>query len=460
MAVSPNTRQKNQAIPPAKVGGLVLALISSFAAADVPHVPNIPLAPERIFMRVSPSVVEVDVVDTHGKSIRQGSGVVVGANQVVTGCHIVKEGIKEAAKEEKNTLVRKSGNTFKATLQYADLDHDLCQLNVPHLRGAPITLGSAGKIRAGQRVYAISVPARHETTTLSEGVVSNSRPYGGSQYMHISAAISPGSSGGALVDDQGRLIGLLSLQSVERQNFTFALPVEWIGELSNRTQPVPIVTDKGAFNWLNRTMALEKKADWQALLKLAQQEVKRDPANAAAWYSVGVASAHLKQYNQAVHAYREAIRNQAEYDEAWHKLGVAYASLKEYDHAIHAYRDALRIRKENAEAWYDLGNTYHELKQHAHAIHAYREALRIQPENPGAWYSLGITYDDLNLHGEAAEAYQQTVRIQPENADAWYNLGVNYALLGERGKIRGVYHALRKLDPPRAERYFNTYMLP
>jgi tetratricopeptide (TPR) repeat protein len=170
--------------------------------------------------------------------------------------------------------------------------------------------------------------------------------------MHISAATSPGCSSGALVDDQGRLVGLLSLQSVERQNFTFALPVEWISELSNRTQPVPIGADKGELDGLNRAMVLEEKADWQALLKLSQQQVKRDPANAAAWYSVGAASAHLKQYSQAVQAYREAIRNQAEYDEAWHKLDVAYANLKEYDHAIYAYRDALHIRKENAETWY------------------------------------------------------------------------------------------------------------
>lgn len=437
-----------------KIGGLGLALLSSFAAADVLAPPNIPLTPERMVMRVSPSVVEVDVVGTHGKSIRQGSGVVVGADKVVADCHVVKE----VAREGKSTLVRKSGSTFKATLQYADLERDLCQLNVPHLRGAPITLGSAGKIRAGQRVHAISVSGGHELM-LRDGVVSNTRPHGGSQYMLVSVAVSSDSSGGALVDDRGRLIGLLSLQSLERQNFTFALPVEWIGELSKRAQPVQTTTIAG-LDGLNRAMALEKKADWQTLLRFAQQEVKRDPANAAAWYSVGVASTHLKQYTQAVHAYREAIRNQAEYDEAWHKLGVAYASLKEYDHAILAYRDALRIQPENDEAWYDLGNTHYELKQYAHAIHAYREALRIQPENAGAWYNLGSTYDNLNLHGEAALAYEETVRIQPENADAWHNLGVNYALLGERAKMRGIYHALRKLDPARAERYFNTYILP
>lgn len=355
--------------------------------------------------------------------------------------------------------MRKSGKTFKATLQYTDPDRGICQLNVPHLEATPIALGSAKKIRAGQHVYAIGF-SRGGEPTLSEGIVSNSLPHGGSQYMLISAAISPPSSGGALVDDQGRLIGILSLQSVERQNLAFALPVEWAGELANRTQSVQAVMNKDGLNWLNRTMALEKKSDWQALLKLSHQEVKHDPANAAAWYSVGVASAHLKQYNQAVHAYREAIRNQADYVEAWHKLGVAYANLKEYDHAIHAYRDALRIQRENADAWYDLGKTYYELKQYAHAVHSYREALRIQPENADAWYNLGITYDELNLYGESFQAYQETVRIQPENADAWYHLGVAYARLGERGKTREIYQVLRKLDPFRAERYFNTYILP
>ncbi|ARO86726.1 hypothetical protein EBAPG3_002470 [Nitrosospira lacus] len=52
-------------------------------------------------------------------------------------------------------------------------------------------------------------------------------------------------------------------------------------------------------------MVLEKKGEWQVLLKLAQQEVKHDPANAAAWYSARVAYTHLKQYTQAVHARRE-----------------------------------------------------------------------------------------------------------------------------------------------------------
>lgn len=429
------------------VGSLLLALLSSLAVAKTP---------EQIFAQVSPSVVRVDRVDAQGKSVGQGSGVVIGEGQVITTCQGIKEG--------KNWQVRQSGGTFNATLRYAAPDRDLCQLNVPRLPAPRIAPGTAKKLRVGQHIYAIGAPRgaggpEGRESLLSDGVISTLRPYEDSKYIQISAAISPGSSGGGLFDDQGRLVGILSRQSVEGQNLSFAMPVDWIAELAKPAQPVPAMKKNG-LSWLNRALALEKKADWPRLLKLSQQEVKRDPANSAAWFSVGIASTHLKQYHQAAHAFREAIRHQPEYGEAWHELGVAYANLREYDNAIQAYQDALRLQPENGEALYGLANAHYELKHYAHAIHAYREALRFQPENADAWYNLGITYEGLNLYGEAAEAYQETVRIQPENGEAWYRLGVAYSILGERGKMREIYQTLGKLDPTRAEQYFNIYILP
>lgn len=407
--------------------------------------------PEQILAQVSASVVGLDMVDANGKSIGQGSAVIIGEGQVVTACQVVNEG--------KNGQVRQSGRTFKATLGYTAPDRNLCQLNVPQLSAPPVILGAAKNLKSGQRVYAIGVPGGQKPV-LSEGAISRLRPYEGSQYIHISAAISPGSSGGGLFNDQGQLIGILSRQRVEGRDLTFALPVDWIGELTKLPRPAPMAGGKDGLNWLNRALALEEKADWPRLLKLAQQEIKRDPDDTVGWFSMGIASIHLKQYKQAVHAFREAIRNEGEYAAAWHELGVAYANLEEYENAIQAYEDALRIQPENAEAWYGLGNAHHELRQHAHAIHAYRQALRIHSGNAEAWYRLGITYEDLDLYGEAVEAYLETVRIQPENAEAWYHLGVAYAILGERDKIRGIYKTLRKLNPTKAEQYFNTYILP
>jgi tetratricopeptide (TPR) repeat protein len=393
---------------PVNAAGYALVLLSSLAAANTP---------EQIFVQVSPSVVVVDIFDAKGKSIGLGSGAVIGAGQVITNCHVAQKG--------KSLQVRQSGKTFKATLQYADPDRDLCQLSVPDLQAPPVTLGTANKLRVGQRVYAIGAPQGLELT-LSEGLVSSLRPYEGSQYIQTSAAISPGSSGGGLFDDQGRLVGITTFYLAEGQSLNFALPVDWINELPKRAQAAPVVAKKGGLDWLNRAVALEEKKDWQGMLKLAQQWIKSEPGSAVAWYGLGVSYANHKQYDQAIQAYREALRIQPEYAKAWNNLGAAYNDLKQYDQAIQALREALRIEPGLVEAWNNLGNAYNDFKQYDQAIQAYREALR----------------------------------IQPEYAEAWSNLGIAYYRQGRRDRVREIYQTLRKLDPARADEYFNLLILP
>ena len=444
--------------------------------------------PEQVFTEERGRIVSVDMLNARGELLAQGSGVALGADQVITTCDVAIRG--ESAR------VLWSGKVFKATPASLQAHLNLCRLRVAGMHAPSLALGVVEKLRVGQPVNAIGLPhARlggrwkgssseerrngHDRICpmcdeskatglqeehgrdpiLSEGTVAAMRPYAGSHYMRISAPLLPGFSGGGLFDEQGRLIGILSPQRVEGESLAFVLPSDWLGSLPEMEAPGS--TDPGhGLAWLNQTLALEKKADWRRLLKLSQQETRRDPSNAAAWFNVGIASCNLKQYSQAVNAYREAIRHHAGYADAWHKLAAVYANLKDYDNASQAYEDALRMDPGNGEAWYGLGNTYHNLKKYAHTIHAYRHALQIDPENSRAWYKLGVTYDELKLHGEAVEAYRKTVALQPENADAWYNLGVDYAILGERDRIRGIYQTLRKLDSSRAERYFNTYILP
>jgi cytochrome c-type biogenesis protein CcmH/NrfG len=444
--VSPFPRRKKQdcSYSLKAIGGFLLASLSIVAAAEVPRQPS----------AVPRSVVWVNLFDPHGKPGNGGSGVVIGKDRVVTSCFLIQKA--------RNIEVAHSQGAFKALLRYALPDRDLCQLSVPQLPASPIVPGIARKIRMGQHAYAVGAGERQQSAQ-SEVVISSTRPYGGSQYMRLGASLPAHFNGGGLFDENGQLIGILSLRFMEGENFAFALPVEWLGELENQSPAGPggkASASGSGLDWLSRAMVQEKQHDWAELLKISQHQLTHDPADAAAWFSVGVASRNLKLYNQAVHAYREAIRHHAEYAEAWHNLGNTYASLKEYNHAIHAYRDALLIEPDNDNTWYELGNIYYDLKQYAHAIDAYRKALQIQAENPTAWYNLGITYDDLGLYDESSEAYQQAVRLQPENADAWFHLGVAYARLGERRKVREIYQTLRKLSPARAESYFNTYILP
>ena len=409
--------------------GFTLALLSPLAAA---------ITPEQIFVQVSPSVVVVDIFDAKGKSIGQGSGAVIAAGQVVTNCHVAQNG--------KSLRVRQSGKTFKATLQYADPDRDLCQLSAPDLQAPPIVLGTAKKLRVGQRVYAIGAPQGLELT-LSEGLISSLRHYQGSQYIQTSAAISPGSSGGGLFDDQGRLIGITTFQLTEGQNLNFALPVDWIGELPKRSQLASTADKKRGLNWLNDVHALIEKRDLRGLLKISRLWVRSEPRSADAWRYLGSAYRGLEQYDKAIQAYRKALRIDPWDAAAWDGLGNAYRNLKQYDDAIEAHRLALRVDPEYAGAWVSLGDTYGDLRQYDKAIHAYEEALRIEPEYVAAWDSLGHVYSDLKQYEKAIQAHREAVRIRPDDFDRWLSLGFAYSRLKQFEDALQAFREALRIEP-------------
>lgn len=111
-----------------------------------------------------------------------------------------------------------------------------------------VQLGSSEALKIGQRVYAVGSPIGLELT-LSEGVVSGFRGVKNGRYIQTTAAISPGSSGGGLFDDEGRLIGLVTFYFKDGQQLNFAAPVDWIPGASQkqpdlRATPAKFVTPR------------------------------------------------------------------------------------------------------------------------------------------------------------------------------------------------------------------------
>ena len=237
--------------PALAIWGFLFVSVASLALSKTP---------EEIFVQVSHSVVVVDILNEQGGAVGIGSGVVIGKHEVITNCHVAQKG--------QSVQVRQSNKTYKAKIHYSDPDRDLCQLTVLDLQALPIELGIAKTLKVGQRVYAIGAPKGFELT-LSEGLVSSLRDYEGSKYIQTSAAISPGSSGGGLFNEQGELIGITTFYITEGQNLNFALPVDWISELPKRTQLTPLKLKENGLDWFNRALSLEQQKDWQGLLKLS-----------------------------------------------------------------------------------------------------------------------------------------------------------------------------------------------
>jgi tetratricopeptide (TPR) repeat protein len=437
-----------------------------------------------VFQKVSPSVVVIKTYDATGKGQSLGSGVVLEDGVVVTNCHVVKEAT--------TMQVVRHEVKYHATLRHTDWDRDVCTLNVDGLKGQAVTRGSTIRLKVGEKVYAIGAPKGLELT-LSDGLISSLRPVPGGQYLQITAPISPGSSGGGLFDDGGRLIGLPTFYLAEGQQLNFAVPVEWINELPKRNVATPNTEKKASTGWLNRSIELEKKKDWAGMIEHTLRWTKAQPDDVVAWYNLGIAYGDSGQTAKAIEAYRQAIRINPEYDNAWLNLGVAYgdsgqtAKAIEADQqairinpendsawnnlgaaygvsgqtakAIEAHQQAIRINSENADAWYNLGVAYRESGQATKETEAYQQSIRIDPKKAPAWHNLGIAYKGSGQIDKAIEAYQQAIRINPEDVSVWYNLGVAYWASGQTSQVMEVYKRIKTLDPAMAIQFYNKVVL-
>lgn len=148
--------------------------------------------------KVGPSVVRI------GGSWRSGSGVVIGPGAVLTNAHNVRS--------DEQTVVFADGREAQATLAGVDVDGDLAVLKVDTGSAAPLEWASA-MAGLGAAVFAVTVNGGGPRVTL--GFVSGvARAFRGPRGRRISgsvehtAPLAPGSSGSALVNADGQLVGL------------------------------------------------------------------------------------------------------------------------------------------------------------------------------------------------------------------------------------------------------------
>jgi S1-C subfamily serine protease len=165
---------------------------------------------------VTPSVVSVKVTSTSGGG--NGSGSIYKSTSttsyIVTNNHVVED----AAVSGTITIELVDGKQYKGTIVGRDANYDLAVVKISVGNLPTINLGDSTKVSVGDSVLAIGSPLGLANTVTSGIISSLNRPVttgtaGSESYVNAiqtDAAINPGNSGGALVDVQGRLIGVNS----------------------------------------------------------------------------------------------------------------------------------------------------------------------------------------------------------------------------------------------------------
>jgi S1-C subfamily serine protease len=198
------------------VGMTVLfLLISAGGVGSARGQDNLP----ELIKRVVPAVVTVAGFDAAGKVIRVGSGVFIDREgHLITNLHVIKGVARAEVKLFK-------GEVYPLTEMVAvDEKADLVKVVVNLPGGTPHYLTVSGaRPDAGVRVIVLGSPLGLEQTA-TDGMVSAIRTLRDrGEFLQISAPISPGSSGGPVVNMAGQVIGIATFQ-VRGQNLNFAVP--------------------------------------------------------------------------------------------------------------------------------------------------------------------------------------------------------------------------------------------
>lgn len=174
------------------------------------------------------SVVMIEVLDAHGSPKSSGSGVLLASGGIIlTNFHVVAGGDAYAVHLENSDAVF----TTNELLKYHQ-DFDLALLRLPDCNGKPIPLYQGADLARGQSVFAIGSPLGL-FNSVSDGIISGFRQFQHTKMIQFTAPAAPGSSGGALLDRYGFLIGIVTSGFTEGQNLNLAVSYEIIRQFAH-----------------------------------------------------------------------------------------------------------------------------------------------------------------------------------------------------------------------------------
>lgn len=180
---------------------LALFVTSSFARDSNPY-------------EAASAIYKVEIQD--GKLLYQGTGVLISRDKILTNCHVVRHS------GFFRVIHQQSGQVFPTTLYYNLSNYDACVLQGNFTKGEPAELFDHFEI--GENVWHFGFP--HNTYGFGEGAILRMVNTEQGLVIESGSFCNPGSSGGALFNVKGKLIGLnFGVRTYGGQNECLSIPI-------------------------------------------------------------------------------------------------------------------------------------------------------------------------------------------------------------------------------------------
>ncbi|MCE9571471.1 MAG: trypsin-like peptidase domain-containing protein [Rhodocyclales bacterium] len=179
-----------------------------------------------------------------------GTGVAIEPDRLLTNCHVIAPNV---LKGKIYAISAVTGASVEITEAAFLVKEDACVVHAPGLAGQPMALGDTAHLQRGARLHNVGFGGGN--LTLAQGLYLGSLQRFGQYYMLSTNSCLPGVSGGPLVDDDGRLIGLTSggARDSRGNNVCASLTVETARQvLSERMMQIDAFPPNYLTNWTGR----------------------------------------------------------------------------------------------------------------------------------------------------------------------------------------------------------------
>lgn len=360
-----------------------------------------------IYSKCGDAVVMINNYDINNALQSYGSGVIVSEYGLIySNYHVVDNAYR---------IEIRKGNEIYDSIPFAGIDpfNDVAILKLPEGSYPFIRISEDHNNKIGNIIYTLGNPQGY-TNTLSLGIISAFRSNEYLNQIQFTAPISPGSSGGALLNSSGELIGITSSCITTGQNMNFAIPSVTFGN-------VPIIdpADTENSHLLNKIITLytsSSRISFDSTVILISRYINLYKIDSSKWMFAGQFYYKLGEYDSAIACFTRGIELNNENKYLYKYRADCYAQKSNTIKALNDYETAITLCSSFLQAYLERAMYFqYTLKDYKRAIDDYNMVLKINPEHDYVYTEKASCRISLNDKEGAIQELSNSMKWKDEN---------------------------------------------
>lgn len=382
----------------------------------------------------------------------RASGFFVAPNLIVTNIHCVTDAPSVFAE----IVSTKTEFPVEGVVAF-DAENDLVILKVAG-EGVPLPLDDSNTVQVGETVCAVGHPRAKEgeATQVTISGIQNSR-----KRLEIKEEFDPGSSGSAILNDSGKVIGVAvgggmatsGLGNLSRGYTSYAIPVRTLVDLlANMVEVEPFTEWQKrplvrAYTEIRQGETELQQGNHRESLACFDTALELNPNLADAYLNRAAVNLFLGHYKEAITDCDNALRLNPDLVLAYINRATAKTFLEEAEEAIDDYNAVLELNPDFAIVYNNRAMAHISLKRYKEAIADCDSALKLDPNLVQSYICRAMARSALKQNETALADFDIALKLAPDSVEIYFaRAHFKFALKDYAGTIED-YDKIVSLNP-------------